>query len=264
MIPKIIHYCWFGRNPKPEIIEKCIASWKKYCPDWEIREWNEDNFDVASVTYMKEAYEAKKWAFVSDVARLLIIYQSGGVYLDTDVELLKPIDELIYNEAFFSFETSRNINSGLGFGAIKGHKLIAAMVDYYKNKKFLVNEVPRLDPCPAGNTETLKNCYPQFIRNGQSQYLDGIRILSGKEYGKYAIHHGTCTWATETTEIIKREYRQSKIKALLRDYRCFDWIEKHFGKKALNIYTLFVYDLWEFGVSFYLRKIYKKIFKRNS
>lgn len=78
MIPKIIHYCWFGKNSKPEIVERCIASWKKYCPDWEIKEWNEDNFDVTSIPYMKEAYEAKKWAFVSDVARLLILYQSGG------------------------------------------------------------------------------------------------------------------------------------------------------------------------------------------
>lgn len=77
-IPKVIHYCWFGKNEKPDIVKKCIASWKKYCSDWEIKEWNEDNFDVTSIPYMKEAYEAKKWAFVSDVARLLIIYQSGG------------------------------------------------------------------------------------------------------------------------------------------------------------------------------------------
>ena len=78
MIPKIIHYCWFGRNPKPEIIEKCIASWKKYCPDWEIKEWNEDNYDVNKAPYVREAYEAKMWAFVSDYARLDIIFQNGG------------------------------------------------------------------------------------------------------------------------------------------------------------------------------------------
>lgn len=78
MIPKIIHYCWFGGNEKPDIIKKCIESWKKFCPDWEIKEWNETNFDVNAVPYMKEAYEMKKWAFVSDIARLLIVYQSGG------------------------------------------------------------------------------------------------------------------------------------------------------------------------------------------
>lgn len=81
MIPKIIHYCWFGGNPKPEIVNRCIESWRKFCPDWEIREWNETNFDVNAVTYMKEAYDMKKWAFVSDIARLLIIYQSGGSIL---------------------------------------------------------------------------------------------------------------------------------------------------------------------------------------
>lgn len=78
MIPKIIHYCWFGGSEKPDIVKKCIASWKKFCPDWEIKEWNESNFDTSILPYMKEAYEMKKWAFVSDVARLLIIYQSGG------------------------------------------------------------------------------------------------------------------------------------------------------------------------------------------
>ena len=82
MIPKIIHYCWFGGNPKPEIIQKCMASWKQYCPDWEIREWNEENFDVSAMPYTQEAYEAKKWAFVSDVARLHAVYECGGIYMD--------------------------------------------------------------------------------------------------------------------------------------------------------------------------------------
>lgn len=92
MIPKVIHYCWFGGKEKPELVKKCIDSWKKYCPDWEIYEWNETNFDISLVVYMKEAYEMKKWAFVSDVARLMIIYLNGGVYLDTDVELTGSIE----------------------------------------------------------------------------------------------------------------------------------------------------------------------------
>ena len=95
MIPKIIHYCWFGGNPLPELAQKCIASWKKYCPDYEIKEWNESNFDLNCCDYVREAYEAKKWAFVSDYARFWILYHEGGVYFDTDVEVLKPIDTIV-------------------------------------------------------------------------------------------------------------------------------------------------------------------------
>ena len=100
MIPKVIHYCWFGGNPKPKLAEKCIKSWKKYCPDYEIIEWNEDNFDIsAAPLYVRQAYEAKKWAFVTDYVRLEVVYNHGGVYLDTDVELLKSLDSLFQFES---------------------------------------------------------------------------------------------------------------------------------------------------------------------
>ena len=97
-IPKVIHYCWFGKGEMPKIAKKCIKSWEKYCPDYEIICHNEDNFDLSQNRYMREAYEAKKWAFVSDFARLKIIYDHGGIYLDTDVELIKPIDDLLENK----------------------------------------------------------------------------------------------------------------------------------------------------------------------
>ena len=95
MIPKVIHYCWFGGNPLPELAQKCIASWKKYCPDYEIKEWNESNFDLNCCDYVREAYEAKKWAFVSDVARLYAMVHEGGIYMDTDVEVIAPLDSLL-------------------------------------------------------------------------------------------------------------------------------------------------------------------------
>ena len=101
MIPKKIHYCWFGRNPKPKLAEKCIASWRKYCPDYEIIEWNEDNFDINTNGYTRMCYEEKKYAFLSDYVRLLVVAEHGGVYFDTDVELLRPIDDLRENDAFF-------------------------------------------------------------------------------------------------------------------------------------------------------------------
>ena len=112
MIPKIIHYCWFGGKKKPENVEQYILSWKNKCPDYEIREWNENNFDIKSNCFCKEAYEKKKWAFVSDYARLAILYKYGGIYMDTDVEVIKPFDNLLTYQAFLCFESSKMVSIG--------------------------------------------------------------------------------------------------------------------------------------------------------
>ena len=120
MIPKIIHYCWFGRNPLPESALKCIASWRKFFPDYEIVEWNEDNFDVNTIPYTAQAYAAKKYAFVSDYARLKILYDHGGLYFDTDVEVIKPFDDILAGGAFMGCELTAAqgcaVNPGLGLG----------------------------------------------------------------------------------------------------------------------------------------------------
>ena len=105
MIPKIIHYCWFGHNPLPPLALKCIASWKKYLPDYEIKEWNEENFDVNIIPYTREAYAAGKYAFVTDYARFWILYKYGGIYFDTDVEMIRPIDDIIAAGGFMGYET---------------------------------------------------------------------------------------------------------------------------------------------------------------
>ena len=125
MIPKVIHYCWFGRNPLPELAERCIASWRKFFPDYEIKEWNEDNFDVSIIPYTRDAYEAKKYAFVSDYARFWILYHFGGLYFDTDVEVIKPMEDLISLGSFMGFEFLSNkgncaVNPGLGMCAVPG------------------------------------------------------------------------------------------------------------------------------------------------
>ena len=254
MIPKIIHYCWFGNTPKPDIVKHCITSWRKYCVGWEIKEWNEANFDVESIPYMKEAYEQKKYAFVSDVARLLIVYQSGGVYLDTDVELLGSIEPLLENEAFFAFESNRNINTGLGFGAISNHKAIKKMLEFYKEKYFVVNNKMCLMPCPAGNSESLSSLYSAFKRDGQSQQFSNISILGTSEYSRIAKHHEAGTWL-ETSKAVNRKYKDFWIKRLLRAPEKFDFIEKHFNKRIVELYTFFVYDLLEYGVIYYLKKL---------
>lgn len=124
MIPQIIHYCWFGRNPLPKSAKKCIASWKKYLPDYEIKEWNENNFDVNIIPYTRDAYAAKKYAFVSDYARFWILYHYGGIYFDTDVEVIKPMDDLIVKGAFMGWEKPNSLGvssiaPGLGLAANK-------------------------------------------------------------------------------------------------------------------------------------------------
>lgn len=144
MIPKIIHYCWFGRGPLPELAQKCIASWKKFLPDYEIKEWNEDNFDVNIIPYTAEAYQAKKYAFVSDYARFWILYQYGGIYFDTDVEVIRPIDDIIYRGNFMGFETdaskdgsdAASVAPGLGMGVNPGLGIIKKMLDFYEGRHF--------------------------------------------------------------------------------------------------------------------------------
>ena len=136
MIPKIIHYCWFGRGEKPELAKKCIASWKKLCPDFEIREWNEDNCDYLAMPFTAEAYAAKKYAFVSDVMRLVVLEQYGGVYFDTDVEVLRDISTLLDDEGFIGFENVQFVNSGQVMAAVPHQPVVQAMIEEYKKLHF--------------------------------------------------------------------------------------------------------------------------------
>lgn len=144
MIPRKIHYCWFGRNPLPDSALKCIASWKKFFPDYEIVEWNEDNFDVNSIPYTAQAYAAGKYAFVSDYARFKILYEHGGLYFDTDVEVIRPFDDIIARGPFMGFEINPNpnrshgaVNPGLGIGAESGMMLYKTILDYYTRLNFI-------------------------------------------------------------------------------------------------------------------------------
>lgn len=147
MIPKVIHYCWFGRNPLPKDAVKCIESWKKHLPDYEIKEWNEDNFDIDICSYVRQAYDAKKYAFVSDYARFYILYQYGGIYFDTDVEVIKPLDTIIANGPFMAIEKSPatenpnessqiDVAPGLGLSAEAGDKFLEQLLDFYNSMDF--------------------------------------------------------------------------------------------------------------------------------
>lgn len=183
MIPKIIHYCWFGRGKKPKMAKKCIASWKKYCPDYQIIEWNEDNFDVQKYPYARYCLEQKRWAFLSDFVRLVVIAEHGGVYFDTDVELLKKPDKLLQFAAFYCFENNANIATGLGFGAEANHQTVLAMTKIY------LDMVPDKDGnyaligCPALNTEAL---IPMGLElNGKRQNVCGAEILPAEYMNPY-------------------------------------------------------------------------------
>ena len=137
MIPKTIHYVWFGRGEKSDRTKLCIESWKKYLPDYEIIEWNEDNFDINFNKWTKKSYEEKKYAFTSDVARLWVLYNYGGIYMDTDVEVYKPLDEFLNEEAFTGFEDI-NYPVTATLGAEKGNPVIKKMLDYYNDLDFIL------------------------------------------------------------------------------------------------------------------------------
>lgn len=140
MIPKIIHYCWFGGNPLPPLAIKCIESWKKFFPGYEILEWNENNFDVNCIEYAREAYAAKKWAFVSDYARLKILYEHGGLYFDTDVEVIKDMSHIIDAGAFMGLETDSAAAPGLGLAAAPGLGLYKEILEDYEKSHFLKDD----------------------------------------------------------------------------------------------------------------------------
>ena len=158
-IKKVISYCWFGHNPLPEKVKICISSWKRMCPDYKIIEWNESNYDINKHPYMRDAYENKKWAFVSDYARLDIIYEHGGIYLDTDVELVRSLDTLLDCGAFLSIDKEDlSVNTGLGFGAEARNPLIKKLLSAYDNACFIKEDGSlNLKACPASQQKFWKN-----------------------------------------------------------------------------------------------------------
>lgn len=222
MIPKVIHYCWFGGKPIPEKDKKCIESWKKFCPDFEIKEWNENNYDIEKNKYMAAAYKEKKWGFVPDYARFDIIYKEGGFYLDTDVELIRPLEELRENEAYMGFESKRWINGGIGFGAKAGNELIKELRDMYENINFY-NEDGSLNmkPSPYYITELLEKNGLQC--NNKMQLIGTMKIypteyFAAKDYntGKVtktentiSIHHYNASWQSPQKKL------KLKIKRIL-------------------------------------------------
>lgn len=217
MIPKKIHYCWFGRGKKNKLFYKCFDSWKKYYPDFEIIEWNEDNFDINQNKYMKQAYDYKKYAFVSDYARLKILYDEGGIYFDTDVEALKRVTDEILESGYFAKETFDKITTGLGFGVYPNNDIVKYMLDDYQNIEF-INEDGTYDltPCPIRNTEsltkrgytiekTIKEIGKTPIYN--PEYFCGWDIDNNHKSitkNTYTIHHYAASWTPKSWRIVAK------------------------------------------------------------
>ena len=223
MIPKVIHYCWFGRNPLPPLAIKCIESWKKFLPDYEIKEWNEDNFDVNMIPYTKEAYEAKKYAFVSDYARFWILYHYGGLYFDTDVEVVKNMDDIIARGPFMGCEGEASDTSvasvapGLGLGVNPGLPFYNEMLELYStlhfintdgsyNQKTIVAYTTEM-LCNYGlrNINEIQECagmwiYPKDYFCPKDYYTGKLHLTENT----MSIHHYDASWKSKSSEFKKR------------------------------------------------------------
>lgn len=174
-IPKIIHYCWFGGKPKPKLAEKCLQSWKKFCPDYQILEWNEDNFDISTAPlYVRQAYEAGRWAFVTDYVRLRGLTELGGIYMDTDVEVIRPLDPFLEQKAFAGFESLKGVQTGL-LACEKGFPLFLDFLRYYDDAVFLR---PDGTVDTTTNVEVLTNLCRQrgLVLNDRFQVVEGLAI----------------------------------------------------------------------------------------
>ncbi len=271
MIPKVIHYCWFDRNPKSEIVQRCIESWKQYCPDYEIIEWNEDNFDVNGVAYSAAAYADKKWAYVSDYARLKIVYDHGGIYMDTDVLLHSSIDEFLRYDCWFASDDIRYVATGLGFGACKGNRTIQYLLEGYATYSYPAKANVDLD------TARLNQLWDVWSFSEKSQIIDGTYVVGRGDYPKFARHLYTNTGVflsdehvekrriaimaqLEGTQTVpKRQNLKYKLGNLVRRPAVIAFAEKHRSSFAGKALIFILYDLIDCGPVYYFKLLVKKI-----
>ncbi len=217
IIPKIIHYMWLGGKPIPDTLKYCMDSWQKYCPEYEIRRWDETNYDIEKNEYMKQAYEQRMFGFIPDYARLDILYRFGGIYFDTDVELVRNIDDLLYQNAFCCVEKWQTINFGGGSGAVKGNKAIEELLKARENLTF-VDRMGNCNKNTCGYYDTRTFQKFGYQMNGKKQRVLDINIypyevfhpydyMSGrieKTGNTYGIHHFNGGWLDQTMKEANR------------------------------------------------------------
>ena len=236
MIPKTIHYCWFGGGRKPKLVLRCIESWRRYCSDYEIIEWSEANFDINQNRYAREAYENRKYAFVSDFVRLQVLREYGGIYMDTDVEVLGSLDEFLHHQAFSGFESDKMIPTGI-MGCEKGFPLFGEFLDYYSNHPF-VKEDGQCDMTTNTIiiTDIMKKC--GFIPNGAYQVVKGFAlypkdVFCPLEIGtgilnltneSKTIHYYSASWYSKS---MKLKHKLAKyVKKVIKQKTLYRWADK--------------------------------------
>ena len=232
-IPKIIHYCWFGKNPLPRLAEKCIGSWKKYCPDYEIIQWNENNFDISTApAYVQQAYAEKRWAFVTDYVRLKAMLEMGGIYMDTDVELVKPLDPYLHHAAFAGFEAPGRVQTGL-LACEKDFPLFVGFIRYYDTAVFRRED---------GTVDTTTNvqiltqlCFSKGMKpDGSCQTVAGLALYPTEYFcpvdfdteklhktrNTVAIHWFAASWHTEEERRYFEEEKRRRKRDRQSELRC--------------------------------------------
>lgn len=262
MIPKIIHYCWFGQSEMPELSKKCIESWKKYLPDYQIKMWNEDNFKLDMFPYTREAYESQKFAFVTDVVRLYALYTEGGIYMDTDVEVLQSLDKFLFHVAFSGFEDDKNVSTGIMASEKRG-KWVKDNLENYKARHF-IKEDGSFDLTTNVSCITSYMLRHGFLQNGKYQDFPNLITIYPKEFfspksgfdgeiyltsNTYTIHHFSGSWLTrEHLYELEVEKHLSFIPHRLKLYMA----------KFLSLYK---YHGLEYAIKEIMKWTTKKLFK---
>lgn len=243
MIQKTIHFVWFGGNPYSDLTKRCIDSWRKYCPDFELRKWSEENFDINTCSYVKEAYKAKKWAFVSDYVRLYALVNEGGIYMDVDVEVVKSLDCFLTHEAFSGFENTTSVPTGI-MGCQKGYPFFKELLNSYNDRHFILED-GSLDL--TTNVVTITDaCIRHGLRQDNSfQIVDGFALYPKSVFcpieqqtgelklsdDTVTIHHFSGSWVElETKQLstlvqkLNRKFKNDKIKKILLYLLGFRWL----------------------------------------
>lgn len=263
MIPKIIHYCWFGGNPIPGNLQYCIDSWKRVMPDYEIRRWDESNYDIGKCTYMREAYEEKKWAFVSDYARLDICYTYGGIYLDTDVEVVKPFDDLLSLQGFCGMEIGKGsapdeVNVGLALGLERGQEMGRIMRNDYHTLHFKKpNGLLDVTPCPVIQTRLLTK-YGLKLSN-EIQNVNGLTVFPTEYFCPMNQYTGEIDVTLNTYSI--HHYFGSWYSLADRERRLLRQKYSGYGKVGAEVMSTFVAYKKHYGVVGMWKQIAEKLIK---
>ncbi len=202
LIPKMIHYCWFGHNPIPDKLLQCMESWKKFCPDYEIVRWDESNYDICKNSYISQAYKCQKWSMVSDFARLDIVGQYGGIYLDMDVEIIKSFDDLLADNSFWGFANYSIVNTGHGFGAVSGNEFLAQLRDDYNYRDFIKKD-GSMDMRPCTDYQTAIFRKYGFVMNNKQQNIHGNVLYPMEVFNPNGMT-GTSELLTANTHSIHR------------------------------------------------------------